>query len=417
MATSVGVKRLRSHSHDPCPDTDTVGPSPNTVKRLKTKAKHAVKQAATLGLSQQAIDSIDSVASNSQESCSPDLSSSVQSSVTKINDPSANVWLQQQIHELNATISMQSNTIQDLKICIERLTNQIALMPSQLNELVLKMLSTQSSEDSFPKLSRGSGSEVAAAATLTEPANVSGGSYAAVLVSSGAEQQATGGALGSSRVRTGARTDTMERNVVTAIYEDQIERERRSNNVVVTGMFPVHGITDQAAVKQLFQQEFNVSPEIKRVRRIGTSTRADKPKPIVVTLSNQKDVDYLTEHARQLRRSTVKSIRDNVFLNRDLTRAEQQAAFVLRQRRREARKPSKPVVAPSSTSSHAGVSSEHGPEPMVITLQAEVHAQHSQQPSPEVDQQPSSSPTGLNVNAPVFMQLQPPVESQDGRLA
>jgi hypothetical protein len=54
---------------------------------------------------------------------------------------------------------------------------------------------------------------------------------------------------------------------------------------------------------------------------------------------------------------------------------------------------------------------------MVITLQAEVHAQHSQQPSPEVDQQPSSSPTGLNVNAPVFMQLQPPVESQDGRLA
>jgi hypothetical protein len=165
----------------------------------------------------------------------------------------------------------------------------------------------------------------------------------------------------------------MERNVVAAIYEDQIERERRSNNVVITGMFPVHGVTDQAAVKQLFHQEFNVSPEIKRVQRIGTATQADKPKPIVVTLSKQKDADYLTERARQLRRSSVKAIRDNVFLNRDLTRAEQQAAFVLRQRRREAKKQSKPGVVPSSTSSQAGVSHDIGPEPMEFTLQAEVH--------------------------------------------
>ena len=418
MATSASVKRLRSHSPDACADTDTVGPSPNTVKRLKTKAKQAVKQATTLCLSQQAIDAIQSVANNSQQSCSPDLVSPVLSSIAHVNDPSTKVRLQQQITELNATVSMQCKTIQDLKMCIDLLTNQIALLPGQLTELVLKKMSTQSIEDSFPKLSRGSGSEVAAAVTKTGPAKLPGGGYAAALGSSGAVQQPTDGTLSSGRAHsTGARIDTMERNVVTAIYEDQIERERRSNNVVVTGMFPVHGVTDLAAVRQLFHQEFNVSPEIKRVWRIGNATRDDKPKPIVVTLSNQKDADYLTEHARQLRRSTVKSIRDNVFLNRDLTRAEQQAAFVLRQRRREARKPSKPEVVPASTSPHTGVSHDHGPEPMVITLQAEVHAQPSQQASPEVGQQPSASPNGLNVNAPVFTQHQPPVESQDGRLA
>lgn len=416
MDHTTSAKRLRSHSSDVSTD---VGPSPNTVKRIKTKAaKTAAKQTTALSLSQHAIDAIQSVANNSQENsvpCDPAFHRPGRSRLKHNSEPSFNISLQQQVNELKAIIDTQSSVIQDLRKCIEVLTSQIAVLPSLLSEHVQKVLSTQNSENSITASSSGgSGSTDTGGAAQTGGMNTDLRTYATVASSSEAGSQTTGGDGGGNPARHPVGV-TMERSVVTAIYEDQLDRERRACNIVLTGMSPVNGLGDHEAVKRLFRQEFNMSPDIKRVRRIGTATQPGKPKPLLVTLSSQKDVEYLTEHARRLRQSAVKSVRENVFLNRDLTRAEQQAAYALRHRRREARKSSKSVDVPATSTLQSVPAPGLGPRtPTVIMVQAEVHTSHAQPGT--VDQEPTASAAGLNVNAPMYIQP-PPCVSPEGRLA
>jgi hypothetical protein len=80
---------------------------------------------------------------------------------------------------------------------------------------------------------------------------------------------------------------------------------------------------------------FHVQPDIKLTRRLGANSTGIRP--ILITFARQDDASYVIDNARLLRDSRDDYIASSVFLNADLTRAEAQAAYEIRCRRRESR--------------------------------------------------------------------------------
>ena len=133
MFSSASVKRLRSFNQEA--SADDTGPSPNTAKRLRTRASKQVAE-QVMTLSQQAIDAIESVAANSEqntEPCSPDLDCHVQPGKTHTSKPNANNSLQQQISEQKATINAQKKFTDNLTVSLYYLTRLLSCLANLMS--------------------------------------------------------------------------------------------------------------------------------------------------------------------------------------------------------------------------------------------------------------------------------------------
>ena len=73
-----------------------------------------------------------------------------------------------------------------------------------------------------------------------------------------------------------------------------------------------------------------------RCRRLG-QPQEGKCQPLLVTLDSQIQAEFYIKNARELRNSSQSEVRENVFINPDLTQAEARAAYELRQRRKQRR--------------------------------------------------------------------------------
>lgn len=150
--------------------------------------------------------------------------------------------------------------------------------------------------------------------------------------------------------------------VVSAVYQDFDDRDRRACNVIVSGL-PPGDADDKQAMTQLVLDEFLVRPEIVRTRRLG-QPRAGKVQPLLVTFKDKRDAELLIQNAKKLRRSASELVRRSVFINADVTRAEAHAAYVARCERRQrmatirSRGPPRPddAAAQSSTAAVSGAS-------------------------------------------------------------
>ena len=98
-----------------------------------------------------------------------------------------------------------------------------------------------------------------------------------------------------------------------------------------------HGISDTALVNDLIESEFGFRPLIARTRRLGRPIDG-RIQPIAVTLSVINDAIYLVDNAKMLRKSANDNVRQLIYINRDMTKAEAQAAFDQRNRRRNQRR-------------------------------------------------------------------------------
>lgn len=127
---------------------------------------------------------------------------------------------------------------------------------------------------------------------------------------------------------------TFANTVVTAVYNDQYEKRRRANSVIVTGLTPVPGVADQQTIHQLCNDELGIIPDIKSTKRLGQSTNS-KSQPLLVILSTSDQASQIVSRAKLLRQSANETIRHQVYINSNLTKAEARAAFEQRCRRRE----------------------------------------------------------------------------------
>jgi len=128
-------------------------------------------------------------------------------------------------------------------------------------------------------------------------------------------------------------------SMVAAVYVDQRDKDRRATSFIISGLPTSSSFTDQQIVTDLCSKEFNLQVDISSTKRLGKtitspSSSSTKIQSLLVYLKNPDHTKTIILSARRLRQSTVSLIRDNVFINANLTKAEATAAYELRCRRR-----------------------------------------------------------------------------------
>jgi hypothetical protein len=127
---------------------------------------------------------------------------------------------------------------------------------------------------------------------------------------------------------------SLQQSMVAAVYRDQTDKQRRESSLIVSGLQPNHAISDKSLFISLCAGEFAITPDVVIVKRIG-HLQPGKVQPLLVTLRQVDQAQQLIASARQLRQSTNPAVRDHVYINPNLTRAQAEAAYYMRLHRRQ----------------------------------------------------------------------------------
>lgn len=124
--------------------------------------------------------------------------------------------------------------------------------------------------------------------------------------------------------------------VVTAMYVEQKQKDRRANSFVVSGLPIEEDIDDEKKIKHICKNDIGIDIEgnIASVKRIG-KPRPEKVQPVLVILKDKQYAQNIVHKARLLRHSHSDYVRQFVYINTNMTRAESSAAYLLRCQRRE----------------------------------------------------------------------------------
>jgi hypothetical protein len=202
------------------------------------------------------------------------------------------------IAELHMLLEQQQKEIAVLRSTVEKQESHIELLSSLIG--VNKLPEPGSSVDVFEQSSNS---------TQLKP------SYASVVAKSGT-----------------VLNKTFKNVVVSAVYRDLSDKERRARNVVVNGLPP--SADDKAAFYNIIDTEFNKQPNIIRCRRLG-KPQPGRIQPLLVVLSDSTIAGFLVDNAKQLRNSSNELVKKSVYINADITQAEALAAYQIRRERRE----------------------------------------------------------------------------------
>ena len=121
--------------------------------------------------------------------------------------------------------------------------------------------------------------------------------------------------------------------VVSAVYRDLDDKERRASNIVVNGL--PDSSDDKSSITQLLIEEFHFTPTVNKCRRLGKDIIPGKIRPLLVGLGSTAEASSIISRAKTLRHSAHSHVRQHVFINADVTKAEALAAYQKRCERRE----------------------------------------------------------------------------------
>ena len=130
---------------------------------------------------------------------------------------------------------------------------------------------------------------------------------------------------------------TIREAFLSAVHQEMRKKESRRSNIVVSGVYPAGDgdcdVDDATVISDIIFFHFDIRPAITRTRRIRRETPG-RAQLLLVTFADQAAAAYLIDNAKLLRESLDADIRRFVVFNRDLTKAESQAAYEQRVRRR-----------------------------------------------------------------------------------
>ena len=111
---------------------------------------------------------------------------------------------------------------------------------------------------------------------------------------------------------------------------------QRSHNVVVSGLPTNNQTNDSTLFEELCFSMLDITPHVKSTYRFGKQSSA-KPQLLLVTLGSAETADAILKSARYLRQSSSAFIRENVFINKHMTKAESLAAYNARVKKRNSK--------------------------------------------------------------------------------
>jgi len=130
------------------------------------------------------------------------------------------------------------------------------------------------------------------------------------------------------------QSQDVRQDAVAEMYIDLNRKQRRANNIVVSGL-PT-ATSESKAVHDLLLSEFDYdwTLNIVNCRRIG-KPQPNKVHPLLVSFESPETAEYFIKRAKWLRDSKNPTVRKNVYINANYTPSEAKAAYELRQRRRQ----------------------------------------------------------------------------------
>lgn len=261
------------------------------------------------------------------------------------------VSLKCEVRDLRSIISQQSSTIDKLSCQLSFILSYLELNDESVNASPTLATSSSTSSStggsavSVPTIAPLPSGPVKSLSSLPD-----GGSWTTV-------QRHKTPAAG---VR---RTATVATAAVAAVYAEEAERKRRSTSVVVSGLPPVSSTSDDQLFSDLCHTQLNIDTVIVGTKRLGPAIPG-RIQPLLVSLRNHHTAHHLLDVARNLRKSSDVHIRDRVYINPNRTRAEAEAAYQQRLRRRLSAQRKSPVTMPIDLPSNSLLSSAPPALPM-----------------------------------------------------
>jgi len=259
--------------------------------------------------------------SQSQSASGPTCVSAVDSQSAMLSH------LQKSVCELNTVV-------QDQKALIDRLTTQLNFVMSYLDITAVSELSSSN-------ISAGTSAGTSGAGSSAPSDTVTVGRVGPDAVGSISSVQSYAGVVRVSQstnsiANQGNNSINFRQAVATEFFTNLRDKDRRAKSVIVNGLSPSDVISDSENFRQLCVSELSINPQVSSTRRLGRVTSTDgRTKPLLVYLGSKEEMDDIIKNAKTLRRSMVSDIRDNVYINRNLTRIEAQLAYEERCRRRQ----------------------------------------------------------------------------------
>jgi len=129
-------------------------------------------------------------------------------------------------------------------------------------------------------------------------------------------------------------------SMVPTVYIDQRIRDSRDATSFIISGLPTSTVhSDKYIVSEMCTNEFKVHVDIVSTKRLGKASSSSLPssatriQPLLVNVRNTEHASLIISSARQLRQSVSPFVRDNIFINPNLTQAEAHTAYELRCRR------------------------------------------------------------------------------------
>lgn len=326
--------RKRNHSIGSIvitPSTSTVNAgnssdvSPNHTlvpKKARTNAVITNKQptsSTTVTCTDKDIDmAIDAVIANSQSNSNNNNDND--SSNINSNDLATIGHLQQQVVHLTTVVSYQQQTIARLEKQMRDFLSAFGISMSSSSSPSLSPTVTVSAGDPVAHTDASDGPSL----QQKHQTHDNGGQ-----ITPQVQPMSFADVVKSSTTR--AIRDT----VVAAVYIDKAASDRRAASFIISGLPPKPSCQDRDLVVDLCHKELDLQPEVTAIKRLGKPTTG-KVQPLLVHVRTTEEARLVTSSARRLRQSTDDQIRQTVFINMNLTRAESKAAYELRCRRRAA---------------------------------------------------------------------------------
>jgi len=148
-------------------------------------------------------------------------------------------------------------TVQELTTVVDKLSNQLNFVLSYLD---INDVATNSSVDT--------GLSSSAVVTATKNSSILAVNGATAAATAVAEHASVTAAVPATR-GVKPRPASLKEAVVTAVHNDQRDRERRARTVIVSGLKQQNTMTDADSFRQLVVHEFGDDPVIKFTKRLG----------------------------------------------------------------------------------------------------------------------------------------------------
>jgi hypothetical protein len=108
-------------------------------------------------------------------------------------------------------------------------------------------------------------------------------------------------------------------------------RAAKRGNIIISGLRSSPAGTDTATVTDLLRTELNINASVTHCSRLGKpADDATRPRRLLVTVSSDVDSTAAIRSAKKLRSSTDAYVRDNVYINADLTPEQRTQDYNLR---------------------------------------------------------------------------------------